>query len=82
VIGGAKLSWQGHPVSMMCFTGPTNEILFLFVLDRAALHDGHLPADAPAIVPMRRLNAADWSRGDKIYLLAAPIDEPELRKLL
>ena len=27
-------------------------------------------------------NAAGWSRGNRTYLLAAPLDEAELRKLL
>jgi hypothetical protein len=67
---------------MICFSAPTKETLYLFVLKRMAVRSGALPGTMPAIVPIHRLNAAGWIREDKIYLLAAPIEEPELRKLL
>ncbi len=82
VIGGARLSWQGHPVSMVCLSAETKETLFLFVVNRTDVRDGTAPAQAPEIVSLHRLNAAAWTLGDRIYLLAAPLEEPELRKLL
>src|SRR4051812_47804964 len=33
VLGGGALSWENQPVGMMCFAGPTNQTLFLFVTD-------------------------------------------------
>ena len=82
VKGGAQLSWQAHSVSMVCFDLPPKQTIYLFILDRSAFHDGKLPGPSPEIAIMHRLTTASWSRGGKIYLLAAPAPESMLKKLL
>jgi hypothetical protein len=82
VIGGAKLSWQGHSVAMVCLEAPTNETLYVFVLDQAVLRNGTAPGATPEIVSLHRLNAAGWSSGNRVYLVAANLAESELRKFL
>ena len=37
VMGGASLSWQDAPVAMVCFDLTTNKILYMFVIDAAAI---------------------------------------------
>ena len=81
VIGGAKLSWQNHPVAMVCFSAPTNQTMYLFVLDRTALRYGNVPGNTPVFVSINGLSTASWTAGNKTYLLAAPTSEEELRKL-
>ena len=34
-VGGAVLTWQSRPVSMVCFRLGTQNLLWLFVIDRA-----------------------------------------------
>ena len=72
--GCAILTWQGRPVSMICFNsgktpGSTNPDLFLFVIDRAATPDAPQVA-IPQVATVKHLATASWSAGDKTYVLA------------
>ncbi len=71
VMGGGKLSWQGHPVSMVCFSLPKQQILFMFVMDQGALRRGQAPGNAPEVEPFKTLTTASWERDGKVYLIAA-----------
>jgi hypothetical protein len=78
--GAARLTWQGAPVSMVCFQGTGNETLYLFVLGRKAIKTGEIPGTNPEAFEFGGLNSTCWARGDKIYLLAGR-DAAELQKL-
>ena len=82
VIGGAKLTWQGNPVSMVCFQLPRRQTLFMFVLDESALKEGTRPGALPKIAPSNGVSTASWSRDGKVYFIAAPTDPSELKKYL
>ena len=73
VVGGGALKWRSNPVTMVCFNRGDGQMLFFFVLDRAAVKDS--PEKTPQIRTINRLQSASWTRGDKIYVLAGP-EEP------
>jgi anti-sigma-K factor RskA len=78
LLGCATLSWNGNPVSLLCFRRPSAD-LWLFVSPRAAL------PDAPALSSSMEkeagnLHTASWTAGDIVYL-AATRGEGELRHI-
>ena len=75
--GGASLSWQGKPVSMVCFDWKGKETLYMFVLNEALAN-----AAAPQIKPVKNLSSATWSADGKTFILAGEISEPELAGLV
>jgi hypothetical protein len=85
-VGCGVLSWQGKPVTMVCFrTGkplaPGNKSdLFLFVIDQKDLKAPPRLAN-PEFTNVSRMVTASWSDGGKVYVLAAP-EESDLRKHL
>lgn len=77
VKGGAKLSWQGKPVGMICFTGAGGETLYMFIIESAlAAHP------APAVAAFKSLSTAAWTSDGKTFLVAAPLPAAELEKLV
>ena len=77
VKGGAKLSWQGQPVGMVCFTAATGQTLYMFIIDSA------LAANAiPEIATFKTLTTAAWTSDGKTFLLAAPLQPTELEQLV
>ncbi len=80
LMGAASLSWQGQPVSMVCFSLPRKEILYMFVLDQTALRTGRIPDPQPHLEPIRGIMTASWSADGKVYLIAANTDESTLRE--
>lgn len=85
-VGCGVLSWQGKPVTMVCFrTGKplapgTKSDLFLFVIDQKDLKA--LPHLAnPEFTNVSTMVTASWSEGGKVYVLAAA-EESDLRKRL
>lgn len=85
--GCGVLSWQGNPVTMICFHSGqplppgTKTDLFLFVMDRKAAE--HVPAGAsPVFTRVNKLTTASWADGDVVYVLAGTGDEDFLRKFL
>jgi hypothetical protein len=75
VLGGGKLSWQNHPVAMMCFTLPSKQTAFMFVVDEKNVA-GEKPA-TPAVMTGPGLNAVSWTENGRVYLLAAA-EKPEV----
>ena len=71
--GGAVLKWQGHKVSMVCFDRGDNQMLFLFVTDRASFKNP--PPMEHSVSRFDELVSISWTSGDKIYTLAGP-NEP------
>jgi hypothetical protein len=80
VLGGAKLSWQGHPVSMVCFKLSQKQTLFMFVLNEADLRDRRRPGRVPEVTPVSGVATASWSRDGKVYFIAAPTDLSDLTR--
>jgi len=80
-------SWQGAPVSMICFKSgrllpPGDQSdLWLFVAERKAVANAP-PAGATVFARVNKAATATWSDDHKIYLLAAVGDEAFLRKYL
>jgi hypothetical protein len=81
-IGGARLSWQGHPVSMICFDLNERDMLYLFILPESAIQEGRPPPGIPQFTPSKGLMTASWSREQQVYLLAGPLSIEVLRSLL
>ena len=87
VAGCVISSWQGSPVSMICFKSgrplPPGEQsdLWLFVTDRKAVSEAPA-AEAPVFARVNKAATASWSLGNQCYLLAAAGDEAFLRKYL
>lgn len=85
-VGCGVLSWQGKPVTMVCFrTGKPlaagmKSDLFLFVIGEQDLAEAPR-LNPPAFAPVSNLVTASWSEGGKVYVLAAP-EESDLRKRL
>lgn len=76
--GGGRLQWRGHAVSMVCFDRGDREMLYLFVLPRAAAKAQ--PPEVPQTEQVNRLATVSWSRGDNVYVLAGPAESDFARK--
>jgi hypothetical protein len=87
VVGCALSSWQGSPVSMICFKSgrpipPGDQSdLWLFVIASNAVANAP-PPGSPVFVRVNKATTASWSDDHKTYLLAAVGDEALLRKFL
>jgi hypothetical protein len=85
--GCAVETWEGAPVSMLCydsgnprFSGlPTD--LWLLVVDSKVVPVS-APANAPAVAKVNRATTASWTADGKTYVLIADGDEAFLRKYL
>lgn len=81
--GGNVLNWDGHKVSVLCYETPGQEggDVWLFVCDRTAIPQ--TPAtETPRFTTVNGLAAATWTRGDRLYVLAARGSRADLEKLL
>ena len=81
--GCVVTTWEGHPVSMICFKtgrpmakGQTSD-LWLFVMDQKALTN--LPGSVPEIASVNSGTAATWTQDEKVYVLAVDGNEEALR---
>lgn len=80
LFGAGHLSWKGNPVTMVCFKTESDEILFLFSVDREAVTGA---PDAEAILSkLSRLNVISWAQDGNVFVLAGAIDPEQLRALL
>lgn len=77
--GAAALSWNGRPVSMVCFDRGTNDMVFMFVYRKQ--HLNNVP-EKPELKPVSDLATASWAKDDNVYLLAASGDVERLRAYL
>jgi hypothetical protein len=82
VKGGAALTWQGHPVGMVCFDLPKGQTLYMFVMRQSAFGSGALPGPTPTVQPLSGIMTATWSRNGHVYLIAADPKAVDLRKLI
>jgi hypothetical protein len=80
LLGCAALSWDGHPVSLLCFRrqpGPGAPDLWFFVTDGGTLPQ---PMATPQFATVTQVGTVGWSRGGKIYLLASREDAQSLQR--
>lgn len=79
-VGCGVLSWQGEPVSMVCFNGDRLGMVFLFVVPARNLADA--PPASLRLEQVNKLGTASWTRGDQTYVLAAGASLDDIRQLL
>lgn len=72
LLGGVKLSWRAHPVSMVCMRTADNTNVWLFITERSALKDA--PVGKRKFEKVDQLLTASWTDGERIYVLAAPYE--------
>jgi uncharacterized membrane protein YbaN (DUF454 family) len=76
--GAGLLRWGNSPVSMLCFDRGDQQMLFLFVVNRAAVKGA--PPAAPQLLKVYDLQTVSWSQGSNAYILAGPEDPQMLQK--
>ena len=81
VLGCATLSWNGNPVSMLCFADAAQGKLFLFVVDRGAIPDAP-PGATPALRQVGDFAVASWTAQGRAYVLAVKGGPERVRKFL
>jgi hypothetical protein len=67
-LGCATLSWNGNPVTMLCFRDRPGRDVYLFVVDREAIPK-RTPNPSPRIEQFGDYSAATWESGGKTYVL-------------
>ena len=81
-VGCRKFNWKGQPVSLVCFKVDGVGTVHLFVIEGANLHN--LPADLNPkfTTDGNGVTTASWKNNNRVYVLAAKVEERELRRLL
>lgn len=85
-VGCGTLTWQGKPVSMVCFrtakplTPGAKSDLFLFVIEQEDLLNTP-PTESPVFANVSTMATVTWKADGKVFLLAAP-DAAELKQRL
>jgi hypothetical protein len=77
--GGACLSWQGKPVSMVCFDSPEHRTIYMFVM---ADSNGELKKGTVEKRMIKDMPSVSWSSDGKTFLLAGKISEKALQALV
>jgi hypothetical protein len=81
LLGCATLSWDGYPVSLLCFRHPSGADLWLFVRRHSDLK-GAPRSTEPVFGTVNQVNTAGWYQGGNLYLLATRGDPALLRASL
>ncbi len=80
-VGCARLKWDNHPISMICFQLKKNSLLWLFVAEGGVFHQvPNLPK--PELQPVGKMMTATWTNQGKTYLLAVVGDKTLIEKYL
>jgi len=69
LLGCATLSWDGNPVSLLCFRHQSGTDLWLFVTHRIEMKGGPRSTN-PAFAQANQVNTASWLQEGNLYLLA------------
>ena len=79
VVGGAKLSWQGKPVGMVCFTATSGQTLYMFAIDSA-----NAPGAGATLETSKEknLSSVTWQSAGRTFLLAGDVPLPDLERLV
>lgn len=83
--GGSALTWNNHPVEMLCLNAGTEASgqhidIWVFVMEKKYVPDA--PAAGPQYSKVGNLMTASWSAGDKIYVLAGRGTAEDIKKFL
>jgi len=78
-LGCATLSWNGNPVSMLCFADNNDRKLFLFIVDRQAIPDAPR-SSSPEVARIGDFSAKSWAHERKAYVLTLRGDPALLRE--
>lgn len=79
-LGCAMVDFRGHKVSMVCLAKGKEQI-WLFVMNRAELLQTPDPGKTE-FMPIYRVMTASWTQGDRVYILAGPGQEADLKPYL
>ncbi|MGA3172089.1 MAG: hypothetical protein ABSE62_13870 [Chthoniobacteraceae bacterium] len=80
-VGCKTLSWNGHPMSIICFHGPGGELVHLAMVDQSALASPP-PEGHPEFETRDGWRMACWSQDGMAMMLATRAPESQLRVLL
>ncbi|HEX4084057.1 MAG TPA: hypothetical protein VHY22_04040 [Chthoniobacteraceae bacterium] len=80
-LGCKTLSWNGHPISIICFHGPGGELVHLAMVERDALASPP-PEGHPVFGARDGWHMASWSQGNMAMMLVTRGPEERLRQLL
>ncbi len=80
-LGCKTFSWNGTPVSVICFTRPDGGLIHLVTANVPA-RSTDLSKTAPQFVQHDEWATATWREGDKIYMLALEGSSNQLRGYL
>lgn len=80
-LGCKTVSWNGHPISIICFHGPGGELVHLAMMERAGM--ANPPPDGHPVYETRDgWQTAAWSQGEMAMMLITKAPEDRLRALL
>lgn len=79
-LGCKTISWDGRPLSIICFHGPAGELVHLAMTERAAL--ANPPPEEPVYASRDGWNVVAWSRGRMAMMLATKAPVEQLHTLL
>lgn len=80
-LGCKTISWRGHPISIICFHGPGNELVHLAMVDKASLPNPP-PEGHPEYEARDGWRMACWSQGSLAMMLVTRGPESDLRTIL
>jgi hypothetical protein len=80
IYGCAKRSWQGHPLSIVCFAFDGGREVHLVTIDRKHLPSPP-PEGAPSFATVQGYQTASWSEGSVAMMLIGKVQRTELEKL-
>ncbi len=67
-IGCKELSWNGHPVSLVCFHTRDGNIVHMFIMDKDAVDEAAY-ASLGDVMVSNELETGGWVTEDKVYVL-------------
>jgi hypothetical protein len=79
--GYAPIEWHNRKVSMVCLRADKEKQLFLFVMDAAKVRNAPAASETD-FATIHRLNSASWTSNGKIYILAGPENDSDLKRYL
>jgi hypothetical protein len=80
-LGCKTITWNGHPISIICFHGPGGEMVHLAMTERSGLLNPP-PEGAPLYAERDGWRTAAWSQGNMAMMLITKAPESQLRALL
>jgi hypothetical protein len=80
-LGCKTVSWNGRPISLICFHGPGGEMVHLAMTERAGLENPP-PMGHPVYGTRSGWQTAAWSQGEMAMMLITKAPEGRLRALL